>query len=537
MIKNKILLVTIIALLAIGRTLLVNINSAEWGDSYRILRASNYVRQLSYPNDEKRPPLFSALLAIRPANIDPVLWGRLFMLATSFGTLFVFYELSKNYLATKNQRLLALVLLALNPVYFYWSLRIYADVFFSLLVLVCFYVFDLWRKSLLDDEDDGKKRSMFYLVVIGLICGLSVLTRFEGYLLTLAIVLGILIVTNKPARQRFKESILLLSATGLITLPWLIYRNPLTSSYFEEPAGRKYDFEMLLTYAVSYLFVLGVIPAFSLIANKLVEKKPIDLLAKVKIYPDLNAFVVLESLLILAWPAAVPRLFVPIIPFLILAIIKSLDYFDDKKESIFPQPSKTNPTGLGIWLFNRKSLVTGMSIGLLILYIVVQYKLRLQFLGPHTVVFLTISTLGVLSTLAIFIKSKKLFLLSAISSMILLSASTVYLHKDIYRSIKEISVFSLREVAGKCGKVIHNDTASIVNWYIPKSDYKNFDNKKYLTYDYLTENNIDCLIITNEFNPNLEIDLTKRPHLTLIKESNYKRGGKMFFTWLVGVKK
>lgn len=452
------------------------------------------------------------------------------MLGVSFGTLFIFYKLCQNYLATERERLLAVVLLALNPVYLYWSLRIYADVFFSLLILLCFYFFEVWRKN----RGDGGKLSGLYLATMGLICGLCILTRFEGYLLALAIAVGISMTTEKPVFQKLKKSVTVLFVTFLVILPWLIYRNPLTSSYFEEAAGRRYDMVMFLTYVVSYLFVLGIIPAFSLIANKTVGRKPVDLVTKVKQYPHVIAFVILESLLILAWPAAVPRLFVPIIPFLILALVKSLDYFDKDYDDGSPSSIKLNSWVTSVKAEKGKTLVNTMSIVLLTVYIVVQHKLRLQFLGPHTVVFIMILSLGILSTLAIFIKSKKLFLLSAISSMTILSASTIYLHKDVYRSIKEICYFSLREVAGK---VIHNDTASIVSWYLPKSDYKNLDDKKYLTQNYLAENQVDYLIITNEFDPNMEIDLTKRPYLNLIKESKYKRGGKIFFTWLIKVQK
>jgi len=55
---------------------LFNVNTAEWGDSYRILRASEYIRRGIYPSDEKRPPLFSALAAVRPNSVDPVVWGK-----------------------------------------------------------------------------------------------------------------------------------------------------------------------------------------------------------------------------------------------------------------------------------------------------------------------------------------------------------------------------------------------------------------------------------------------------------------------------
>lgn len=519
--KRYVFVIAIVATL-IARTLLINVNSAEWGDSYRILRASNFVQQFSYPSDEKRPPLFSIPLAIRPTNIDAVLWGRVVMLGISFLSLYVFYKLSKKYLATQNQRIFAITLLALNPVYLYWSLRIYADVPFSLLVMLCFYVFELWREK----WNDQDKPSMLYPAVMGFICGLGILTRFEGHLLTLATIIGILVVAKAPSGQRIKVSAVFFLSVALVTLPWLIYRNPLTSSYFEETAGRKYDIEMLLTYLVSYIFVLGIIPAGSLSVIYFSRKSPMKLPSAFKKYPHIVIFILLESFLILAWPAAIPRLFVPIIPFLIIAFVKSFA----------SSPVWKDRYDEGSAMTTRKSAITGvLAMILTAIYIIAQNHLRLQFLGPHTVVFVFISAVSVICTLSIILKHRQLFILSAVISMLTLSASTIYLHKDIYRSIKEISTFSLSAVAD--GKIIHNDTASIVNWYFPESEYKNLDNKKYLTQEYLTENNIDYIILTNEFDPNLEINLKKRPYLELVKESKHTTGGKMFFTWLIKVQR
>ena len=507
MLKPKYWTIFSVLIAVILRLWLVNINSAEWGDSYRILRASNYVRQFSYPDDEKRPPLFSILLAIRPAGVDAVLWGRIFMLGISFLALFVFYLLCKKYLPTHNQRLLALVFLFLNPVYLYWSIRIYADVPFSLLVLLCFYIFEVWREKLAS----GQKLSAILLILMGLICGLGILTRFEGYLLAISTAVGISLVGQKQTGFKIKALLKFVLATGSIILPWLIYRNPLTSSYFEEPAGRKYDFTMFLTYLTSYLFVLGVLPAFAVMTNLVKDNWKQKILTSIKKYPHIISFVLLESVLILAWPAAVPRLFVPIIPFLVILLVKSLDGFERQ----------------------TKGCAIICSTVLIALYIVVQNKIRLQFLGPHTLVFITVIILGVLGSLAMVTKNRALFITSALISMLALSASTIYLHKDVYKSIVDVARFPLREPAGK---IIHNDTAGIISWYRPSSEYKNFDTKKYLTQEYLAQNQVQYVVITNEFDPNLEIDLKKRPYLELIKESNYARGGKMFFTWLVKVK-
>lgn len=435
------------------------------------------------------------------------------MLGISFLSLYVFYKLSKKYLATQNQRIFAIVLLALNPVYLYWSLRIYADVPFSLLVMLCFYIFELWREKL----NERDKLSMLYPAVMGLICGLGILTRFEGYLLALAILVGMFVVAKIPSWRVIKISTTFLLTTAVVVLPWLIYRNPLTSSYFEESTGRRYNVEMFLTYLVSYIFVLGIIPAGSFIVTYFSKKPSIRLPDVLEKYPHIIAFVLLESLLVLAWPAAVPRLFVPIIPLLIIAFVSHL-WRDDE-----PSVRTNSVAATGV-----------VAIVLTAVYIVAQNHFRLQFLGPHTAVFGLISAVSVICTLSIILKNRRLFILSAIFSMLTLSASTIYLHKDIYRSIKEISTFSLREARGK---IIHNDTASIVNWYLPESEYKNLDNKKYLTQEYLQENRVDYIILTNEFNPNLEIDLKKRPYLELVKESKYATGGKMFFTWLIKVQK
>lgn len=507
MVGTKTLFFTLLGIAVPFRLMLTNINAAEWGDSYRILRASNHIRQLSYPDDEKRPPLFSALLAVRPSDADAVVWGRFFMLGVSFASLFVFYLLSKKYLTTQKQRLLALIFLFFNPVYLYWSLRIYADTPFSLLVMLCFYTFEIWRKK----ADNEQSSPAILAIVMGTICGLGILTRFEGYLLAASVVTGIAFDIKKRSTRKLRALLGFILTTGIVILPWLIYKNPLNSPYFEEPAGRRYDLTVFLTYLVSYLFVLGIIPAFSLVTNLSGKNWKREFGNVVTKYPHIVTFVMLESALILAWPAAVPRLFIPIIPFLVVLLVKSLDGLES-------QPRK---------------LTVFTSTILIVIYTLTQNKLRLQFLGPHNLVFVTVIALSLIGFVALMVKNRILFIASAFLSMLTLGSSTIYLHKNIYKSIVEIATFPLQKSSAK---ILHNDTASIVQWYYPDSEYKNLDDKKYLTKDYLVENQVDYLIITNEFNPNSEIDLKKRPYLQLVKESRYIRGGKMFFTWLVEVK-
>lgn len=127
--------------------LTINVNHAEWGDSYRILRASQHIRDFSYPADEKRPPLYSLVLATYPSFVDPVAWGKLVMFGFSLLGLFLFLKLFDLLSITKTEesKVSALLLFMLNPVYFYWSLRLYADVPFSILTVFALYLVTKWR--------------------------------------------------------------------------------------------------------------------------------------------------------------------------------------------------------------------------------------------------------------------------------------------------------------------------------------------------------------------------------------------------------
>src|SRR5688572_13539572 len=108
--------------------LLFNINVAEWGDSYRIMRASEFLRDGAYPTDEKRPPLFALILATRPDFVDQTQWGRIVLLIFSIASFYLFWKLAQRYLKESNKRQFALILFIFNPVYLYWSLRVMADI-------------------------------------------------------------------------------------------------------------------------------------------------------------------------------------------------------------------------------------------------------------------------------------------------------------------------------------------------------------------------------------------------------------------------
>ncbi|MCA9302008.1 glycosyltransferase family 39 protein, partial [candidate division WWE3 bacterium] len=299
----------VLAFVILIRALFTNVNAAEWGDSYRILRAAEYLRNYQYPSDEKRAPLFSLILAARPSKVDPVQWGRAEMLVITALLLTVFTYYVRYFISSPVYQSLSIALLGFNPVFFYWSLRIMADVPFLLLVLCSFYL--LKRQSTL---------GRFYWqksFILGILGALGVLVRFEGYILICALFIGIIFLergfysweetilqrknlqktpsagkkrrTSKiPAtvtnlkniirfvfsqlnlifnllRKKNREILAFVTAQLFILVPYWYYRNPLSSSYFEEPSGRSYDLNTFLIYFASLFFISGFVPFFSYI--------------------------------------------------------------------------------------------------------------------------------------------------------------------------------------------------------------------------------------------------------------------------------
>ncbi len=487
---------------------LFNINAVEWGDSYRILRASEYIREFKYPSDEKRPPLYSVVLALRP-NVDQVFWGRVVMLAISIINFVIFYKLCTLYFDKNSRALnLALLLFAFNPVYFYWSLRIYADVFLSFFVLLTFYLLTKWKTKL----------TLLQLVTLGILAALSVMARFEGYLLFASLGVGIFFSSGfnlKNLQTKIINSAVYFGACALILLPYLYFRNPLTSTYISETSGHKFDIPTLVTYFLSLLFVLGFVYAFYFIfSNKHLFLKFVDSNLGLVFYTVLNLT------LVFFWPSAVPRLFVSGIPFLILLSTGQLaDFFENKKVSY----------------------TTYFILALLLaIYFVGQEYYRLQFLVPNRNAFLIMASLQFVLLVFLLLKKFKPFVFTLVLALVFWTFITVYLHKEIYLSIKQASEYSQANLQGK---IAYNDVSSVSDWYLNEKSkdshvsgtYVNFDDKSTLQLSYLQKNKINYLMITNEHDPNLVIDLKKRPYLNLVRTFSYTSGGKVFFTKVVKV--
>ncbi len=490
----------LLLLAIIFRLLLLNFNSAEWGDTYRILRAAELSRTEFYPQDEKRPPLLSLLISFHPNNMDPLLFGRYVLAFFSVISLILFYIYLKKYIKTTEYRIIGLLLFLFNPIYLYWSLRVYADVVFSVYVL--FVGVLIHQASLLSNKK--------YLMLLGFITAFSITLRFEGYILIASLLLFIFF--KDYPKLNIKNAVIASIGVASVVFPYIIFRNPLNSSYLDEPAGRTYNLMTLWVYFVSLFYSLGVIyaPAVLIISRKVIMRF---------LYNNLFIlfFLSLSLVLILLWPAAIPRLFVSAIPFLILSFVISLESLKNIK-------------------INKQMFVI-VGITLIGLFAFSQFILKLQFLLVIKWVFALVIIVNLVSLFLYYVDKKVYSYVLIVISCIIWSLATLYIHKDIYKSLADASQYLARN--GK-GLVIHNDINSVAEWYINyypyrkwsmKSDFENIKlNPSVLNPTNLKSYNVRFVLVTNEQDPSWWPDLSKKPYLEEIKLFRYNVNGSTFTT-------
>lgn len=482
----------------------LNINAAEWGDSYKILRSAQFLRHLSYPIDEKRPPLFPFFLSFVPTSTDQIFWGRVELLFFSLVSFLVFCKLFKVLSKGREPAIKpALILFILNPVYLYWSLRVMSDIPFSILVLLVFYFISIWKDNY----------SFEKLTLIGLLTGLAVMTRFEGYILFGAVIFGFVFNEFKFSLLKNTKNLIYFTLMFFLTIyPYLYFRNPFKSSYLDEPAHRTYDLKTLMIYISSLLFLFGFSYAlfFFLRKKNIVKKFFVE-------NSSIAFFVFFELLLILVWPAAIPRLFVPIVPLLIIPLAWAIyEYFDEEKVK------------------NLRSQAIPLVL-LLFLYIVSQFFLKLQFLVLLKPMFVGVILLQVLMAYSIVKRSKRYFYILLVILLATWSFSTIWIHKDIFRSINSASIFIKNNLSGK---IAHNDVSYVSTWYLKENGiYFSKIEKDSTTFEDYLNTGANYILVTNEHNTDLSFEDKKRPYLALVKNFEYKVNGKVFFSKIYKLKK
>lgn len=498
------LFLSLLLVYVLSHILVININSAEWGDSYRILRSALSIEDsLSYPSDEKRPPLMAAMLAIRPDDIDPVSWGRVFVFGIGVLSFMLFFRLAKHVAQAglvehDNQEsylVLACILYIFNPVLFYWSLRVMTDVLFLFFVLLAFTTYYTLPT-----------RSKTYLC-LGLLVGLSILTRFEGYILGLAFGSGILLefITNRNSRKFIMHACMYALGALVLVVPYLVYRNPFTSSYLAEPQGRAYDMHMVLVFLVSFIFLMGFTGASAFFIKSFAFFKKNSVV---------GVYLILHIALVLLWPAAVPRLFLPVIPFFAIIVAGYI---------ISSLQAKSNAVYILAYCV------------LTLLFAIAQYKLRLQFLLVAKLVFIAVLGIQAFVLFALTMRKKRLVILGILLSCVIWSFATVRTHKDIYSTLVSASVFAVSNLEGD---VLHNDTASIAEWYFndlyPNDQltgtFKSLDNDSEIDYNELiVGKKYEYLFVTNEERPYFEF----KPNMNYLEEVYSKKAfvnGADFYT-------
>ena len=439
--KTKIIIFFLLYI--VFRFAIFNINSAEWGDSYRILRATNFIENFSYPKDEKRPPLFSAFLVLIPNNIDPIFGGRILMVFVSVLTVYLFYILinSINVKFSENEKLLSVILFALNPLFVYWSMRIYADTFFLMLCLLAFIIYFKHQKS----------PSYLKLTLLSLVCFFGIMTRFEGYILLSSLVLAFIFEFIKNRDFKIFSQLFFFLFIGFslfiwaINTPWTFFKNPISSSYVDEANRRAVGLFDILGFFMHVLFVLGNFFAFYFV---LFDRKKLFQFVQENI--SLIVFLIIELLLAFAWPAAVPRLLVQIVPILIILMVLGLQSFKEVKVIPF---KLIFPLGIFIYVFG-------------------QYLVKSQFLLTNYYFMLVLVLISLIQVYFMFMKKLNHFIFSLVLGVILWMSFFVYLHKDIYKVLNTGVTYFSKEYKND-GIIVTNDVSYLTKFYFG-------DNLKYL---------------------------------------------------------
>jgi 4-amino-4-deoxy-L-arabinose transferase-like glycosyltransferase len=493
----------------IFRISILNFNSAEWGDSYKILTATEYLKNWYYPQDEKRPPLFSIVLLLGDFFGGGVFGGRVVMLIISMLILFVFYRLLVLVLPkiSNFQILIALLLFSFNPLFVYWSMRIYADSMFLLIALTSFWIFCKFREN------------QFVTIILAFLVILGIYTRFEGYILAgvYGLVFTILFLQGRDY-LRVKQLLLfvvsfLLLLFGLVNFNFFHYNNPLSSSYFEEAESRSFQISEIGPTLLQLIFLVGIYGFFIMVWG---WKKLLNFFQS---HPLLFLYLGVFILLSLIWFPAVPRLFLQILPILIIGLVISIfNYFEKREERR---------------KLNLKNLIFA-SLPILI-FIFGQYIYKNQFLLTNKFAFGFVICISIISIYFFFHKSLNLFLLSHFLSCFFWMFFFILDHQKMFH-VLNIGVRELKQFHFPGEKVLSNDVSALSKYYL-NDDFiysGSLDSGKGIERA-ISSNNIQYILFTNEHNQTLEFSYEKYSNFTLISRVEDTIKGKKFETLVLKV--
>jgi len=484
--KNKLFFI-FLAIYILVRLIFININYTEWGDTFRMIRASDFLSHFSWPWDEKRWPIYSLLLVPGLYLKAPILWGRLLAIVISSFTFTFLYLFYLNFISkNKSYAVLAVTLTALTSTFAYWSIRVMADPFFTLIVVAYLYLFLKLFSN--------KNLPVLQKLLMSVILVIATMTRLEGVFLVTAT--GLYLLLNK----RMIDIIYIAISQLLIYVPWTIYAKflysgPVQNDYLTEASKFVFNIDRVIYFFTYTTFIL-TIPISAYFIFLAIKKLKIQ---NSKLYLVPSLFILQEILLGVIWTPSLPRIYMPIIPFFAVLLIYGLENFEIKK-------SKLN-------------FIT-ISVILTFLFAIFQYKERLYFFGVSKLPFalVVLSSLFVLILTLIYSRyAKKLLISYFIFISVLISFTTIYNQKDIYKTVKQATEY----LEDKSGKVAYADETGVTEWYL-RNNYYYLDSKKSYSYDEMKEvfkqENVKYILQTTEFNRGSKFDdIIQNKDYTLVK--------------------
>ena len=538
------------------RLTLFNFNAAEWGDSYHILRSARDITKLTYSLEEKRLPGLPALMAPFLFIFEPVTAGRIVAALATLAVLILSYKLSQKLFPKSNWHLWVPIFLCISPVFLYWSIRVMTIVPFTALVLLAFYIFERAGQGpaatgfRVQPTRDGLPASGglnpfggplgspmgsnplknfvegWTPLGLGVVLGLACLTRYEGFLLLPGFFLFYVL------KKRWRELFTVFIPWAVVTLPWfvwskLIVKGPTGAAYFKEAMTfNLFDWGRFWFWGLSVLFLFVFPPFFAFVIKGF--KGRLEVVKGDGIYClPFGSFLVLEAALAFFWTPSVPRILIPVMPFLLMLFLEGVDGMSEPE---FPRARL-----LGLSSGEGKSLALGPQsqalflrtpwliffLALFLLYILGQYHQRAYFLvlsrGGMGLV-LGFSGLALLSLMGgRWLRWKRglrrLFYISLVVVLAVSSFVIVGNQRKIYATVREVS----EQAAQFDGKTAYSDETGVSWWYLTRLNDKGvyFPQKTKLSseeqWQWLRENTVKYVLWTNEFNRGSTLSILDDP--------------------------
>lgn len=503
---HRFLFITLIIYLIV-RVILLNTNYTEWGDTFRMIRAADYLSHGSWPWDEKRWPLYSVLLIPGIWLNAPVFWGRVLSVLISVGSIGMIYAYYLKFISkNKMYALFAALFAAVSSVFGYWSIRVMADPFFALLVLVFYYYFpNFYLKKY--------KQNLEYWLAALLLA--ITMTRLEGLFVATSAGLFFLIYSIKKKRFSFRVSklienfkvnfrriLIFFIPQVLIYLPWtlyakVLYKGNVNNNYLDEVETFVFNFERFKYFFTYSIFIL-VVPLSIYFVWLGIKKLNIS---KDRLYLiPVGVFILQELLIGFIWTPSLPRIYMPVIPFLSVLLVFGIENFKSFKLNF------------------RVFLIINLVLTFLFAYL--QYEQKLYFLGASKLLFIFIifsNLLLLLSAKFLIPKYIKTFIGSLIFVNVIITSVIIYNQSNVYKSVMK----GIEFVLPLDGRIAYSDETGNTEWYLrskgfyldPNNSIDSLEEQYYL----MKANGVEYLLWTNEFNRKSSfLDPKSDPHFSLI---------------------